>query len=169
MNDAEPASIYPGTSEEDIVLAYLYALLDVSDAMKPGDVEEHLSIPEVSCQSMLTSFACLFETEELPQHLYEGHFCGQFADFVEAAAVDVLVGEVIQQVVPGFDTQLHLQHLCPLRADAWQVGDGLLPKVFHYFRSLGVVILMFSLLPSIISILCPVASTTDASSVKASE
>ena len=131
MNDTQSASINARTTEKDVVFSYLDALLDETDAMKPCDVKEHLAVPEVSCQSVFSSLSCLLETEELPQDLHERHFCGQLPYLVEAAAVDVLVWEGVQQVVPGLDAQLCFQHLCPLRTDAGKVVDGLLSQVFH--------------------------------------
>ena len=47
MNDAQSPSIYARTAEKDIVLAYLYTLLYVFDALKPRNVEEHVAIPEM--------------------------------------------------------------------------------------------------------------------------
>ena len=110
------------------------ALLDESDSMEPSDVKEHLTVPEVACQVVLTSLSCLLETEELPQDLYERHLGGQLFYLIKAAAVDVLVGEGVQQVVPGLDAQLGFQSLSPRWANAWNVGDGLLLQVFHLFK-----------------------------------
>ena len=137
MVDAEPAAVDTRTPEEDVVFPYLYALLDEFDALKPSDVEKHLAIPEVPCQPMLASLSRLFEAEELPHDLHERHLRGQLVNLVEAAAVDVLIGEGVQEVVPGLDAQLGFQHFRPRRADAGKVVDGLLLQVFQRVRDKG--------------------------------
>lgn len=134
MVDAKPAAIDARASEENVVLAYLHALLDEADALEPSHIKEHLAVPEVACQVVLTSLSCLLETEELPQDLYERHLGGQLFYLIKAAAVDVLVREGVQQVVPGLDAQLGFQSLSPRWANAWNVGDGLLLQVFHLFK-----------------------------------
>ena len=134
MDDTQAASVNTWAAKEDIVPAKLDALLDESDSVEPCDVKEHLAVPEVACQVVLTSLSCLLETEELTQDLYERHLGGQLFYLIKAAAIDVLVREGVQQVVPGLDAQLGFQSLSPRWANAWNVGDGLLLQVFHLFK-----------------------------------
>ena len=45
-------------------------------------------------------------------------------DIVEARAVNVLVGEIVQQVAERRDSEFRFQQFGTLRAYARQVGDG---------------------------------------------
>ena len=111
-------------------------------------------------------------------HLHIWHVSCQFLDTVESAAINMTIGKKLQQVTDCRDAQFLTEHLLSVRSYTGQVlyvllqdvghGLGYLSKTSAIFRSNGVVILMFSRLPSTRVMSKPKASTTEASSVKLS-
>jgi hypothetical protein len=73
-------------------------------------------------KALLPALAHLLETDELPANLHERHVGGQFRGAVEAASVYMLVGEIIQQVAPGLQTQFLLQQVGPLGTYTRQIS-----------------------------------------------
>jgi hypothetical protein len=72
----------------------------------------------------LTSLTFLLKTQNLALDLHERHVRRQLMDIVEACAINVLVGEIVQQVAERRDSEFRFQQLGTLRAYAGQVGDG---------------------------------------------
>ena len=105
------------------------------------------------------------ETEDMSYHLNERHIARQLVDGVNLRAVDILIGIVLQQVAIGADAQLVAEHLLPTRAYAGKVLDILVEDTHAVVegrisasaicRSKGVVILIFSRLPSTRVMACP--------------
>ena len=70
------------------------------------------------------SLTFLLETQDLALDLHKRHVCRQLMDIVEARAVNVLVGKVVQQVAKRRDAEFRFQQFGTLWAYARQVGDG---------------------------------------------
>ena len=92
--------------------------------------------------------------------LHKRHVARQFVNVVDLAAVYIFIRIILQQVAIRLNAQFLTEQLLAIRPYAWQVHDVLLQYVHYYsgllllitasamFRSPGVVILMFSRLPS---------------------
>ena len=94
-----------------------YVLLGI----EPHAIHPSVAIGKMPYEAFLSAFANLFETDELSTYLHEWHVGCQFRGVVEAASVYVLVGEIVQQVTPGLQTQFLLQEFGSLGADTRQV------------------------------------------------
>ena len=168
-----------GASEDYVFLVYLVLLIDILSASEPHYVHHPGAVGEVCHDALLPhSRGKLLKTDYAPHYLHEGHVARQLAYAVHTAAVDVLVGEVLKQLPPRRDVQILCQNVPSSRTDTRQILYVLVENFAHgqtfnndsaMIRSDGVVILMFSRLPSTIATPCPDASMTDASSVNDGE
>ena len=79
---------------------------------KPHEVYDARAVGGMGHDSLLArSHVELLEGENLGAYLHEGHLATQLGDGVEVAAVDVFIGEVLQQVAPRVNAELLLQNL----------------------------------------------------------
>ena len=92
-----------------------------TQALEPDEVYDSRAVGEVGHEALLAAFAQFLEAEYLALQLDVGHRAVDFADLVEAAAVDVLVGIVVEQVAHTAKAEVFLQNLGPLRAYARHV------------------------------------------------
>ena len=172
MGNVDTAVVSCRPSEHDVLLMHLILASQVLDALEPHQVHKARSVGKVGNQPPMASLSRHLETPYFAFQLDVGHAAVQLTDGVDAAAVHVFIGEIIQQVVQGTDTRFLIEHSGPLRSYARQIFDVKSSQVCHFsnkaeatFRSKGVVILIFSRLPSVSTTGTPIASTTDASSV----
>ncbi len=168
-----------GTPEYNVIRPRLISRHHILYPIEPHQIHDTLPVREVGNQAALPSLALHVEAQNLPPNLHVGHISRQFMHVIEPRAVNMLVGKAVKQVMQCADMQLIRQEFGPFRSYARQVFHILVFKVHHLsqsdksasatFKSNGVVILMFSRLPRTNSTSTPMASTTEASSVKAGE
>ena len=116
-----------GLAEHDVVGSHLIFFNGTLAIVEPHQVHDASAAVGEVCHHALLAAAHLegLETQYASLHLHEGHVARQFADGVEPAAVDVLVGVVFQQVAVCGDAQFLAEHLLALGAYARQVLDVL--------------------------------------------
>ena len=133
MRHVDATVIDVRSSEDDILLADGVVLLGILAAVKPREVH-HLAgvVGKVSHDALLAGTHLEgLETEDMSFHLYERHVARQFADAVEAAAVNVLIGIILQQVAIAADAQLLVEQLLARRANPREVLYVLLQDIVH--------------------------------------
>ena len=167
-------------AENDILSVHPQAFCQLLGAGEPHEVYDARTVGEMGNDAFLPRpHVELLETQDIPFQLDIGHLAGKIANGVDVAAVHIFIRIILQQVAKRFHAQLLLQDVLPMGADTWYELDVLLKYIEHsqFFclsmasatrRSKGVVILMFSRLPSTRVMSCPNASTTEASSVNIS-
>ena len=72
-------------------------------------------------------------TQYLALELYVGHIAVNLVNIVEATAVDILVGKVIQQIMHGTDAQFLRQEGCPLWTHTLKILYVARREVVHNF------------------------------------
>ena len=153
--------IYPAIkdrrlAEYDIFLMDLVLPNQIFDALKPNQVNHTRSVREMGYQPSLSSFARRFKTQYLAFQLNIRHRPVNLLNVIDTATVHIFVREVIQQVVKGKYAQFLIKHRSTLRPDARQIFYVTRSQIEHdskravaIFKSKGVVILIFSRLPSV--------------------
>ena len=142
--------------------------------LEPYKVDKTCTVGEVSHKPARSSFAHLFEAAYLAAELNMGLPAVYFAYFEETAAIDIFIWEIVQEVVQGIYFQFSVEERCTLFAYSGKIFyvSGCCVKhstiAFASTKSNGVVILIFSRLPSTMCTNSPIASTTEASSVNCS-
>ena len=126
MSYLEPAPIDARFTEHDIVLPHLVMVIHILGAVEPHQVCNTLSVGEMSHNAFLAcAHAVLFEAEYAPTQLHKRHVGLQLAYSVDAAAVYIFIGKVLQQVAPCADIQFFVEYLFAARPHAWQEHDVL--------------------------------------------
>ena len=103
-------------TEEGIFHPYLISLGDILDTLKPHQIDCSRSIGKGSHQPAARAFALRGIGYDATPQLYVGHRAGYLAYAIGLAAVDIFVGEVVEQVAIGANTQLASQQLGTLRS-----------------------------------------------------
>ena len=143
-------------------------------SLEPYKVDKTCTVGEVSHKPARGSLAHLFEAAYLAAELNMGLPAVYFAYFEETAAIDIFIWEIVQEVVQGIYFQFSVEERCTLFAYSGKIFyvSGCCVKhstiAFASTKSNGVVILIFSRLPSTMCTNSPIASTTEASSVNCS-
>ena len=109
-------------AEDYIVCTHLVSFLYIADAVEPNQIHQHIAIRKVGNQMFFPARTCFLETQNLTFHLHKRHIRRQLIYHVEPATVYMLIGEIIEQVVPRVDIQLLTQHLGSVRPYARQIG-----------------------------------------------
>ena len=172
MRELEPSAIDGGPSEDNVFRAHFITVIDVFLPVEPHQVHHAVPVAEMRHDALLPrAHSKLLITQYAPFDLHKRHVAPQLVDGIDAAAVHIFIRIVFQQVSPCVDIQFLVEDILPTGAHAGQIHDVLVQDA-HCFnkasatnRSKGVVILMFSRLPSTICTSQPNASTTEASSV----
>ena len=99
--DAVGAVEEDGLTEDEIPLPRDIALTDVGHGAEPYQLDRACAIGEVRDETLLTSLAHLLEVADIALQLHVGHLASELTDLVDARAVDVLRGEVMQEVEVG--------------------------------------------------------------------
>ncbi len=167
------ATIDGGSAKDYQLFANGVVLVDILGTLKPHEVDHAMTIAEMAHDALFAGTHGIFVVaQHASADLDKGHVAADFADAIDAAAVYIFIRKVLKQVTPGLDAKLFAQNLFLLGPNARKIHHVLVENVQHsvsaIFKSKGVVILMFSRLPSTISTLQPMASTTEASSVNSS-
>ena len=119
-------------AEDDIVGVHLQVFRQLLYTYEPHEVDNSRAVGEVGYDSLLArSLLKLLEAEDVSLQLDVGHLARQLADGVDAAAVDVFVGIILQQVAERTDVQLPLQDFFPMRSDPRYIFDILFKNVQH--------------------------------------
>ena len=101
MADAVGAVEEDRLTEDEIPLPRDVALADVGHRAEPYQLDRARAIGEVRDETLLTSLAHLLEVADIALQLHVGHLASELTDLVDARAVDVLRGEVMQEVEVG--------------------------------------------------------------------
>ena len=162
MHHLYPAVIYGGSPENDVWNARFVAFGHILGIVEPGKVHHARAIGKVSHYARLAvSHVKRLETEYSAAYLDKRHVARQFVDGIDSTSVDMFVGVILQQVAKGIDAQFFAKHLFAVGSDPRHILDILLQYVGHrqsvsaIAKSKGVVILIFSRLPSTIVMACP--------------
>ena len=131
MGDVNALVEEGGFAEYNVLRLQLVLVQQVFDTLKPDQVYHTRSIGEVGHQPALTSLAYRLEAKDFASQLYVGHRAVYLADGVDAAAVDVLVREIVQQVLLRRDSRLLAKYGRPLRPDARQELDVACGQIEH--------------------------------------
>ena len=99
--DAVGAVEEDGLAEDEIPLTRDVALADVGHGAEPYQLDRARTIGEVRDETLLTPLAHLLEVADIALQLHVGHLTSELTDLVDARAVDVLRGEVMQEVEVG--------------------------------------------------------------------
>ena len=99
--DAVGAVEEDGLTEDEIPLPRDIALADVGHGAEPYQLDRARAIGEVRDETLLTPLAHLLEVTDIALQLHVGHLASELTDLVDARAVDVLRGEVMQEVEVG--------------------------------------------------------------------
>ena len=153
MRELESPVIDARLAEHHILYTHLVLLVDILRAVEPHEVDDAETIGEVCYDALLArSLTELLERQYLAFQLHKRHIGLQLITSIDAAAVDIFVRIVLQQLAPRINAELLLQNLGAPRTHTGQVLDVLVEDVHSIasatFKSKGVVILIFSRLPS---------------------
>ena len=108
-------------AEDDVVVMELERLEQIAGAVEPHAVHPAVAVGEVRHETLLASRTYGLHADELTPQLHIRHLGENLRGAVEPRAVDVAVREIEQQVLPGGEAQLLLQHLGTLRPDAGEI------------------------------------------------
>ena len=130
MGELIPAAKDGGFAENDELAPHGIGLVDILSPPEPHQVYHPVSIGKVGHHALSPgTHTVLVETQDLTLYLHKGHVGRHLAYQVDAAAVYVLVGEVLQQSTPRRYVQLVAQYISLLGPHARQVHDVLVQDV----------------------------------------
>ena len=99
--DAVGAVEEDGLAEDEIPLPRDVALTDVGHGAEPYQLDRARAIGEVRDETLLTPLTHLLEVTDIALQLHVGHLTSELTDLIDARAVNVLRGEVMQEVEVG--------------------------------------------------------------------
>ncbi len=99
MDHAPSAVELLGFAEEDVFVAGLVEFAELLYALEPNDLHCRCAVGEEPDEACLGSLADYGEADEASAELDEGHLSGEVADAVDVAPVEVMGGEMAQEVV----------------------------------------------------------------------
>ena len=157
MRELEATAIDGGTSENDVFDTHLITVVDVFRGIEPNQIHHAMSVGKMGYDALLAcAHSKLLECQDMSFDLHKRHIAPQLVDGVDTTSVDVFVGIVFQQVAPRVDIDFFVEDVLSSRTHTGQELDVLVENT-HCFnnasatsKSKGVVILMFSRLPSTI-------------------
>ena len=121
MREVYPVVEERRTAEDDIVGVQLHRLQYILLGVEPNAVHPAVPVSKMPYKALPSALAHLLETDELSADLHKGHVGSKFRRAVKPAPIYVLVGEIVQQVAPGLQTQFLLQGFGTLRTDTRQI------------------------------------------------
>ena len=101
MTDAVGAVEEDGLAEDEVPLPWDIALTDVGYGAEPYQLDRARAIGEVGDETLLTPLTYLLEVTDIALQLHVGHLASELTDLIDARAVNVLRGEVMQEVEVG--------------------------------------------------------------------
>lgn len=125
MSNIQSALEHLRLAEHDVRAVRVVLFGDVFDALEPHQVDDSRAVGEMSHQPFLATLAEVLERQDLAHQLHVRHRPVDFGDAVEAAAVDVLVRVIRQQIAHSLDGEFLAQQVRTLRTDALQILDVL--------------------------------------------
>ena len=76
----------------------------IYSSLKPHQVHDSRTIREMSCETTLPAFTDRFETKDFTFQLDIRHIAIYLVNVIDAAPVDVFVGEIVNQIMQGVDS-----------------------------------------------------------------
>ena len=130
MRELITTAIDARLAEHDVLHTHLVLLVYVLRAVEPHKVYHPMSVAEMANDALLArSLTELLKRQNLSFQLHERHIGLQLVDAIDAAAVNVFIGVILQQLTPRRDAELLLQNLGAPRSHAGQVLDILVEDV----------------------------------------
>ena len=135
MRELIATAIDAWLAEHDVFHTHLVLLVNILRTVEPHEVYYPMSVAEVAYNALLArSLTELLERQNLSFQLHERHIGLQLIDAIDAAAVNVFIGVILQQLTPRRNAELLLQNLGAPRSHAGQVLDVLVEDVQIEFR-----------------------------------
>ncbi len=106
MSHVESAAENGGFAEEEVFVGCVDLPFDIVKAFEPYDFDLSCAVDESGGHTAFGALPDDFFGDETAEDLDIVHVGGEFADLVDAAAVDIAVGEVFEDVFFGADVGL---------------------------------------------------------------
>ena len=136
-------SIKVGRFSKDYIFnARFIFIQNKTNALKPYQLNRITSVGKYRNKPLLRTFAHFFEPDNLPFNLNKRHFFGNLVQVIIAAAVDVFVGIMPQQIFCRMNVEFFRQQFCLFRSNTGQ-------KFYVLIGEIHFIILKYSFLPAL--------------------
>ena len=107
-------------SKDYIFNARFVFIQNKTNALKPHQLNRITSVGKISNKPLFWTFTHFFEADNLPFDLNERHFFRNLVQVIIAAAVDVFVGIMPQQIFCRMNVEFFRQQICFFRSNTGQ-------------------------------------------------